>query len=142
MGQNRAVPSRPLLIAAGGVLGVLMRWSVLNVVPDHATHAVVGLNIVGSLLIGFLAGQGHERSDTWPFAAVGFCGGLTTFSTFAADVANRLDGGHAISGLGLFTLTSVAAVVSAGIGYRVGSPHPDPDPGPGPVAEPPAGATP
>lgn len=127
------VPRRPLLIAAGGVLGVLMRWSILNLVPGYTTIAVVGLNVAGSLLIGFLAGQGHERSDTWPFAAVGFCGGLTTFSTFAADVANRLDTGHVVSGLGLFTLTTVVAVISAGIGYRLGFPQVEPDPGP--VAE-------
>ena len=50
----------------------------------------------------------------------GFTGGFTTFSTFAVDVAEMLDGGRlgdaAVNGAG----TALCALVAAGLGYRLG----------------------
>jgi CrcB protein len=48
------------------------------------------VNAVGSFLLGLVLGNGFVAKDIWlssngayGFAALGFCGGLTTFSTFS-----------------------------------------------------------
>jgi len=48
------------------------------------------VNAVGSFLLGLVLGNGFVDKDVWlssdgayVFAALGFCGGLTTFSTFS-----------------------------------------------------------
>lgn len=48
------------------------------------------VNALGSFLLGLLLGGGVTSADSWlsfegahAFAVVGFCGGLTTFSTFS-----------------------------------------------------------
>ena len=50
------------------------------------------VNAVGSFLLGLILGSGFEAKDVWlsseatyAFAALGFCGGLTTFSTFSLE---------------------------------------------------------
>ena len=48
------------------------------------------INAVGSFLLGLFLGSGFVAKELWlssngvyTFAALGFCGGLTTFSTFS-----------------------------------------------------------
>ena len=48
----------------------------------------------------------------------GFAGGLTTFSTFAVSVAQRLEDGRLLDAAADGIGTPIAAVVAAGIGYR------------------------
>ncbi len=79
------------------------------------------VNIAGSLLLGLLAAHPTRRnSDLSLFLGVGFAGGLTTFSTFAVEVARQLDDG-VIAGAALNSVgTAAAALLAAGVGYRLG----------------------
>ena len=50
----------------------------------------LGVNVLGSFLLGAVLGAGITPAESWfsldgahAFAAIGFCGGLTTFSTFS-----------------------------------------------------------
>lgn len=87
-----------LLVALGSGCGGALRYgmSILlgsGVLP-YATFAV---NVLGCGIIGFLAGMG--QGGGWLSAshklllATGFCGGLTTFSTFMLDNEQLLHGG-------------------------------------------------
>lgn len=88
---------------------------------ERAAAATVILNIVGSLLIGVLAGRRLEDTRAWPLLALGFAGGLTTFSTFALHVARRLNGDEIAVAVEVLVSTVLLAVVAAGVGYRFAS---------------------
>ncbi len=114
------MPRGPLSIATGGALGVLIRWVLLDLVGTRSTIAVLGLNIVGSVIVGVLVGRGRTNGPIWSFGALGFCGGLTTFSSFALNTARYLDNGDLSRALGLTTSTVLLAIIAAQVGYRVG----------------------
>jgi CrcB protein len=81
-----------ILVGIGGLLGSVARYlaaafiskTILSAFP-YGTFAV---NVVGCLIIGLVLGL-SERFDWVPewrlFLATGFCGGFTTFSSFAYE---------------------------------------------------------
>ncbi len=88
-------------IAAGGALGTLCRYGVergLSTPQDHFPWATLIVNVAGSFLLGAVLTLVVERWPTdrflRPFAAVGFCGGFTTFSTLAVEVDQRVQHGR------------------------------------------------
>jgi fluoride exporter len=103
-----------LLIGLGGFAGSIARYFVsrLNLHVDFFSIPVGTLvvNILGSLIIGFLTGIA-ERSTLltveWrALLMVGLCGGFTTFSTFAGENLMLLRNGQFAS-LVLYTCLSV-----------------------------------
>lgn len=52
--------------------------------------ATFAVNVIGSFLIGFFFAQ-HLNSVSYKILATGFCGGLTTFSTFNFELIDMLD---------------------------------------------------
>ena len=109
----------PLLLVAGGaIVGSAVRYGALETV-GAGWWVVLILNVAGSVLVGWMLGQRLDRADDiWLAGSVGFCGGLTTFSGFALQVAERLDESQWLSA-GLVALSTVLlAVIGAGVGYR------------------------
>jgi CrcB protein len=74
------------------------------------------VNVTGSFLLGLILTLVVER---WPptrlvrpFAVIGFCGGFTTFSTMAVEIAQR--GQHGRVGIAaLYLVSSLAAGLAA-----------------------------
>jgi CrcB protein len=119
-------------VAVGGAVGALARWVALEFTdPDRLAEVVLTLNVVGSLLLGMLAGGMRSRADghrpitenRYMLLGTGFCGGLTTFSTYALDVARALDEGAIRRATTFGLATPLLAVLVAGIGYRLASPR-------------------
>jgi len=82
-----------ILVGTGGFLGSISRYLasrfLQNTIPSSFPYGTFFVNIAGCLLIGIIYGF-SERSSLlttgWKlFLAVGFCGGFTTFSTFANE---------------------------------------------------------
>lgn len=122
----RMSPRLVALVAVGGAVGSVVRWAATALTPaDGQVYTILVLNIVGSALVGWLAGAGHGPrsgqvvSDVWATGAIGFGGGVTTFATFAVQIAIRLDEGAVASGLAFTGVTAVAAVGAAVAGFRV-----------------------
>ncbi len=83
----RPLPS-PVLVAAGGAAGAAVRWGVVDALPEPAAMPwpVLAVNLVGCALLGVLLAR-RPGDDLRLLAGVGFCGGLTTFSTFTVETA-------------------------------------------------------
>lgn len=89
-----------LLVGTGGFLGTISRFAVSRYFTAHFPSAfpygTFTVNILGCLLIGLIYGiaeKGQFISTEWRlFLTVGFCGGFTTFSAFAAENMAMLRG--------------------------------------------------
>lgn len=92
-------PEILLVVAVGGALGSLARWSLGEWLDSTAfPWATLIENVTGSLALGVLMVLVVE---VWPasrylrlFAGVGLLGGWTTFSTYALDLRGLLDAGE------------------------------------------------
>ena len=80
-----------LAISVGSALGALLRWQLglrLNEVFPTLPPGTLVANIIGGYIIGVAVAYFANASDIAPewrlLIITGFCGGLTTFSTFSA----------------------------------------------------------
>lgn len=78
-----------LLVAAGGATGSVLRallaYGLLNATPKAWPWGTLAANVLGCALLGWLTARGMPPG-TRALLAVGLCGGLTTFSTWVAEV--------------------------------------------------------
>jgi fluoride exporter len=98
------------LVALGAVPGALLRWqSGVQLGPHLGGSAGANLlvNLVGSFLLGFLAGPIPRRTSLVLMLGIGFCGSLTTFSSWMLDVTGLLLTGRPLAGL-LLIVASLA----------------------------------
>ena len=90
-----------IAISLGAALGALLRWG-LGVGLNHLFPAVppgtLAANLVGGYLIGLAMALFAQAPDVPPewrlFVITGFLGGLTTFSTFSAEVVAAMQQGR------------------------------------------------
>lgn len=114
-----------LAIAVGAALGALLRWQLgtrLNSLFPTIPPGTLAANLIGAYVIGlgiaFFATY-TAISPEWRLLIItGFCGGLTTFSTFSAEVTLLLQQGRVSWALGAVAAHVVGSVVMtfAGIG--------------------------
>ena len=111
---------KPLLVALGGVVGAALRWATGEGLDDELTTLLV-VNGVGAFLLGALLGHPRwpDRESLRLWLGTGFCGGLTTFSTLAAEVALRFDAGRAADALGFTAVTFVVGMAAGVLGLLV-----------------------
>ena len=103
-----------LLIGAGGFIGSVARYLVSRLNTRIEWFAIplgtLTINVVGSLLIGFLIGISEKSpilTVEWRmFLMVGLCGGFTTFSSFSGENLMLLRNGQILPLL-LYTGLSV-----------------------------------
>jgi CrcB protein len=113
-----------LAVLAGGMIGAPARYLVDRAIAARRDTVfpwgTLAVNLVGSLVLGFLLGaQRHLGLAPAAFALLGtgLCGGLTTFSTFGYETLRLLEDGS-VSEAGLNVIGSLAAgVLLAWLGY-------------------------
>ncbi len=113
-----------LAIGLGAALGACLRGYLARFNPLHhwIPLGTLGANVLGGLLIG-LALVWFERmgSDLSPnirlFVITGFLGGLTTFSTFSAEVFTFISTGKVLAGLGLIGLHVGLTLLATAAGF-------------------------
>ena len=93
--------SAVLAISIGSAAGALLRWQLgvrMNSVLPPLPLGTLAANLVGGYIIGLAVAYLAEAPNLAPewrlFIITGFCGGLTTFSTFSAEVVMRIQQGQ------------------------------------------------
>ena len=108
-----------LLVALGAMPGALLRWqSTIQLGPwlGGSAGADLVVNVVGSFVLGFLAGPIPRRTGLVLLVGIGFCGSLTTFSSWVLDVVRLLEGGRPLAAGGLLLASLVLGLMAAGLG--------------------------
>jgi len=112
-----------LLIFIGGGLGSVFRFALGKIIPPSKTGfpwSTLGANLLGCLLIGLLLGWALKnnllKSDLILFATVGFCGGLTTFSSFGAESLSLLKNGLALQFLSYILFSLLGGILMIALG--------------------------
>ncbi|PWH83060.1 fluoride efflux transporter CrcB [Algibacter marinivivus] len=106
-----------LLVFVGGGFGSVLRYVIgkyLNSAENGIPYGTLAANILGSLLIGIILGLAAKNDalsqNQTLLLATGFCGGFTTFSTFAYE-------NHVFLKSGDFTSFAFYTIASFVIGF-------------------------
>jgi CrcB protein len=114
-----------LAIAVGAALGALLRWQLgarLNSLFPTIPPGTLAANLIGAYVVGlgiaFFATYAAISPEWRLLVITGFCGGLTTFSTFSAEITTLLQQGRMTWALGAVAVHVVGSVAMtfAGIG--------------------------
>ena len=112
-------------VGLGAVLGAWLRWGIslrFNHYFGNIAFGTVLVNLIGAFIVGYaisLFATSSLNPNLKLFLVTGFCGALTTFSTFSIEVVTLLQEGkfeyailtiaiHVLGSL-LFTLLGIAA---------------------------------
>jgi fluoride exporter len=115
-------------VSVGASLGALLRWRLglsLNPHFPPIPPGTLAANLIGGYVVGVAIaffGSYEAIAPEWRlFVITGFCGGLTTFSTFSAEVVTLMQQGQAPWALGAAALHLLGSVIMtfAGIGTVV-----------------------
>jgi CrcB protein len=107
-----------LLVMIGGAAGAGLRWEfgrlALRWMGPDFPWGTLGVNLIGGLLMGLLAGammgQGSTERPLWLLLAVGLLGGFTTFSAFSLDMFLMVERGR-VGMAATYALLSVAGAL-------------------------------
>lgn len=118
-----------LYVGLGGGTGSILRFLTSKIVAKYAHDYFLFLgtfaaNIIGCFLIGVLSGwMLANQPDNQPFRLlfiVGFCGGYTTFSTFAFENLRLLELGQWTLLTGYTLCSVVLGIAAVWIGMKIG----------------------
>ena len=112
-------------VSVGGSLGALLRWwlgATLNAYFPAIPPGTLAANLLGGYIVGmalaFFATYAAVAPEWRLLVITGFCGGLTTFSTFSAELVTLMQQGRALWALAAAAVHLLGSVVMtfAGIG--------------------------
>ena len=110
----------PLLVVAGALVGAPLRLLATRLAAHNGGDPARGtltVNVVGSALLGLVLGAAATPPSVVALVGTGFCGTLTTFSTFGADVLRMVEQRQLARGLGHVAASVVLGVGAAALGY-------------------------
>ena len=113
-----------LYVAAGSACGATCRFllSYLPVTDRELPLSTFLANVIGCFLMGIIAVKGEARgwdANLLLFLKTGFCGGLTTFSTFSAETMAMAEKGHMTTAILYVTATVAAGFIALYLGGQL-----------------------
>jgi CrcB protein len=110
----------PLLVVAGAVVGAPLRLLATRLAGRRSRDPAVGtlaVNVAGSALLGVLLGLATAPPAVVALVGTGFCGALTTYSTFGADVVRLVEERAPGRALAYVVLTLVLGVGATALAF-------------------------
>jgi CrcB protein len=116
-----------LIVFLGGGLGTVFRFMIGKLLPysgEGFPWSTFWANLIGCLLIGVFSGYiirnaDHNQSSIILFATVGFCGGFTTFSSFANENLTFIRTGDYLMLFGYTLLSLVSGLLMVYLGILI-----------------------
>ncbi len=104
-----------LAVFVGGAAGSLLREVLSLEIPGAPfLTATFGINIAACFVLGWLYSIRHRiHAHVLHLGAVGFCGGLSTFSSFVAELERLAEAG------GFYVLTALVLEIVLGLGAAI-----------------------
>lgn len=112
-----------LLVALGAAVGAPARYLTDRAVRARTGSAVpwgtFAVNVAGCLVLGLVAGWGGAPAGAVALVGTGFCGALTTYSTFAWEALVLAEGGRPWLAGGYVLGSTVAGLAAAALGWSL-----------------------
>lgn len=115
-----------LLVLLGGGIGAPARYLTDRWVQSrHRLRFPLGtllVNLAGCLILGGIAGglaDRHWSANLQALLGTGFCGGLTTFSTFSVETVELLQGRFTVRAVLYLALSCGLGLAAAALGYAL-----------------------
>jgi CrcB protein len=115
-----------LMVALGALVGAPTRY-----LTDRAMQArhdtafpwgTLTVNVLACLVFGYVAGAGsHVNAEFIALAGTGFCGALSTYSTFSYETMRLGQQGARFYWMANLVLSLVAGIGAAALGWSVGT---------------------
>jgi fluoride exporter len=112
----------PLLVVVGAVVGAPLRLLATRLAARRGgdpARGTLAVNVTGSALLGVLLGRSDVPAWAVALVGTGFCGALTTFSTFGAEVVRLLEERRLIRTLAYLGATLLLGLGAAAAGYAL-----------------------
>lgn len=117
-----------VLVFVGGGAGSLLRYLAGRLIPANLTgspfpSAILVVNILASFVLGVVVGWVINRSageEARLLIGVGFCGGLSTFSSFSYDTVVLMQNGRTAAALLNVVLNVVFCLLASTGGLWLG----------------------
>jgi CrcB protein len=117
-----------LWVCIGAAVGAPARYLVDRAVQARHGSAfpagTLSVNLAGSLLLGAIVGAaGSLEVPPWVGAGLGtgFCGALTTYSTFGSETVRLAEGGATVRAAVYVALSVLGCIGAATLGYLAGT---------------------
>ena len=117
-----------LLISLGAILGANARYLISKLALQRMgptfPYGTLTINVLGSLVIGFFMAGPWKHSPSMKaaslFVAVGFCGGFTTFSSYAFESVTLFERGDWFLAGANIAANNVLSLVAVLVGVALG----------------------
>ena len=113
-------------IFLGGGFGSILRFAISKLfMADKSSFpwSTLIANFIGCFIIGIILGwfinNNKQYSDLYVFLSIGFCGGLTTFSTFSVEGLTFLKNGELFMFVTYILISILGGLLLATLGYYV-----------------------
>jgi len=107
----------PLWVVLGAAAGAPLRLLAMRLAGPSPELGTLAVNVLGSAVLGVLLGLGDVSPTVLALVGTGFCGTLTTFSTFGADVVRLVEERAVGRALGYLAASLVLGLGAAATGY-------------------------
>ncbi len=117
-----------LAVAFGGGVGAVSRYGLDSFIEQRTDSvfpwATFAINVSGCLAVGFIISAVVDRRNAPDWLrtglVIGFCGGFTTFSTFAQETLDLIEARDIALAVASVTASVVLGVLAVLVGVRLG----------------------